>query len=67
MGDSKVKVAVRVRPMNRRGETLPLPQHPPALSFPGAARAGGAGPWGQVSVGTGVPPVRVNRCVSVCA
>lgn len=37
MGDSKVKVAVRVRPMNRRGESL-LPQRP--------SRAPGAGVCG---------------------
>lgn len=67
MGDSKVKVAVRVRPMNRRGETPPSSSASPSPVLPGS----GAG-RGCRSLGTGVGrdrcvPVRVDRCVSVCA
>lgn len=64
MGDSKVKVAVRVRPMNRRGETL-LPQRPPRAVCEGVGpeglrgrEAGGARPCrclqGQVCLPGGV-------------
>lgn len=57
MGDSKVKVAVRVRPMNRRGETL-LPQ----LPLPGAGGGcEGSGPEGQS--GAGGRGCRSHRCL----